>query len=326
MMWRTRLAASLALLCALAATCLPRQGSEGFHRFAPANGPFSFDVVEDLKPTAGEPDVREWMSVRPECQIAARIINEHKTETEKTAAEYTASLNQDNKDAKDFKATTLPYVVNGVFGRLVKATFKSAGVTNYRDCLLIGTAQALYVLEVGASNEAVADHVIGSATLTMPRIANELVETGFKGSDLRVLTFPGSESTSSGPEDPLESTETVQYIAKSGAVVMSSIFEVYKPDAPMSLDTIMGLTVSEIAKAAGAEVKVLNQGFGVEKEGRGYWVAYTLKLPETSVECYVIGVHRGHTLLIQNVALLTKDEQIRSLAQQAMNSYRLFDK
>ncbi|QYK53077.1 MAG: hypothetical protein KF824_12570 [Fimbriimonadaceae bacterium] len=292
----------------------------------PGSG-LSFETPKPMEAVKNEADFQEWSCFTGGTIITTRVLDNTSriVDNPQGAQFFVAAAQSQAKDAKDFKSEVKPYVVNGVHGQLVKCTWKNGSTPNVRYGLLVSTLEKMYVLDIMSFENGLAEQVLGSVQLVLGNTDKLGTIRTFVGSQLKVAMMDGVESiTEPGDGKDYKSVEIMQYVGP-GEGVLSSNLMVTMPERSIDQSKMMKNQVEEVGQAAKAKTKILNEGWGSDSKGTGYWVAYEYEINGVKMEGYSYSYVRGSEVLIQTALYITKDQNARGALQMFMNSYKLND-
>jgi len=287
----------------------------------------SFEAPKPMEMVKSESDFQEWNCFTGGTIVTTRVLanTSRIVDNPQGAQFFIAAAQGQAKDAKDFKSEVKPYVVNGVHGQLVKCTWKNGSMQNIRYGLLVSTLENMYVLDIMSFENGLAEQVLGSVQLVLGNTDKLGTIRTFANSQMKVAMMDGVESINEpGDGKDYKSVEILQYVGP-GEAVLSSNLMVTMPDRSIAQDKMMKNQVEEVGKAAKAKTKILNEGWGSDSKGTGYWIAYEYDINGVKMEGYSYSYVRGSEVLVQTALYITKDQNARGALQMFLNSYKLND-
>jgi hypothetical protein len=288
-------------------------------RFECDNTGFSFETPLNMK-REEKGDMTEWTGDNGGMIVTARhLYMTRETDQSGAAALFPDVVKGQMNNPAGFKSQTVPYVVNGVDGLLVKTEWNGAA----RYGLFLGTFEGTFVLDVLSLNKAEVEQAIRSVQISIAKPVDPLKKFTFKDSTLSVLSLDGATQQADKGDKPYKSIEIVQLNSAGEGVFQSVMHTLEDDDALVSdLPGVIKSYAESFAAATKGKLKILNQGWQSDSVGADYWMAFELEASGQKFQCTMTAVSSGKSLLLQTSLLLSSDNSVRGMAQVIMNSYR----
>lgn len=284
----------------------------------------SIETQARMKPLEEKSGVQEWLGETGGAVVMARFvptsIGSDTVDVSVAANVFPSVVKSQMGELNGFKTETVPTVVSGINGLLVKTEWKNG----YRQGLFVGTMKGIYAVDVTGISKQEVEQVIRSAQITMARQVDPLKQYQFEGSRLVVLSLPDASRQVDRGDKNFESVEVIQ-VASPGEGAFTSVLQKLKDrgDEVADLPAMTNNFLKEVASSAKGKLKILNQDWGSDSLGALYWAAYTIEINGATLEGYITTVASEGDVLLQNAFYMSKDSNVRGVGQIMMNSYRL---
>lgn len=290
----------------------------------------SLETRAPMRPVEDKENVREWVSNAGGVVVIVRFTPAQETFdtvdpslAAKVYPSFVQAQMSQMDEIKGFKSETVPVVVSGVNGLLVKTEWENPG-RNYRYGLFVGSVKGIYTVDVMAPNRHEVEQVIRSTQITFAEDLDTLKKFSFENSRVWVWNTPKAERISEKTDKRYDSVDSVYLVVPGELSLISSLCRVRdRAGEYVDLPATANEFVKDVASTLKGKLKVVNQDWGCDALGALYWVAYTVELDGQTLEGYLTAVMCDGDLLLQNAVYVSKAPETRAVGQFIMNSYRL---
>lgn len=280
----------------------------------------SIEVPQPLESTKSGDGMDEWALGTGGMVVTARVVDYQGESNPGAVTELLDVSFKAMQNAKEYTSSTVPFMVSGMDGKLLKAKFKLSGNSwNYRYGLVVQTLGRTYVIDVLASDQDTAERIVESVRIQLRHENPNLRRHVFKNSSFSVLTLKATNPQDFPDEATWKSQQLLQLVEQDQFAY--SAFSQVATTGVASPQPLVKATANEFVKAFKGKVTFLNEGWAMDGEAISYWAAYTIDVNGKKFPGYTYLTVNGKDTLTQTAIYLQPSQPSAKIIQVLMNSY-----